>query len=134
MKKTTIILFFLTSMTKIVSAQSAPKNEVVNQMEIPLTDFPKLTSTENAFEDEYNYSITKENWIKQNPRAYEAIMNAVSVDMLPGFPQKIKTGNPESDNDAFKSAKDKWYQNYPEMLKLFYENNAKKYTPEFDKN
>jgi hypothetical protein len=134
MKKTTIILFLLTSVTKIVSAQSVPKNEVVNQMEIPLTDFPKPTSTGNAFEDEKNYALAKENWIFQNPRSYEAIMNAQSVDMLPGFPQKIKTGNPESDNDAFKSAKDKWYQDYPEMLKLFYENNAKKYTPTFDKN
>lgn len=134
MKKTTIILFFFTSFSQFVSAQLTPKTEVEIQMEIALTDFPKLISTGNAFEDEKNYVLAKENWINQNPRAFEAIMNATSVDALPGFPQKIKTGNPETDDAAFKIAKEKWYQEYPEMLKFFYENNAKKHTPNFDKN
>ncbi len=134
MKKTTIILFLLTSITKLVGAQTTPKAEVENQIAISIPDFPKLTSTGNAFEDEKNYSIAKENWISQNPRAFEAIMNAVSVDALPGFPQKNKTGNPETDDAAYKIAKDKWYQDYPEMLKLFYENNAKKHPNNFDKN
>jgi hypothetical protein len=134
MKKTTIILFFFTSYSLFLSAQSTPKTEFEKQMEISLPDFPKLTNTGNAFEDEKSYALAKENWINQNPRAFEAIMKANSVDALPGFPQKIKTGNPDTDDAAFKIAKENWYQEYPEMLKLFYENNAKKYTPNFDKN
>ncbi len=134
MKKTTIILFVFTSFSLLLSAQSIPKTEVDDQVETSLPDFPKLTSTGNSFQDEMNYALAKENWINQNPRAFEAIMNAASVDALPGFPQKIKTGNPETDDATFKIAKEEWYLEYPEMLKFFYENNAKKYTPNFDKN
>ena len=133
-KTTTIILFLLTSITITVNAQSSPQSQVKAQLEIPSSDFPHLMNTGNNIEDETNYALAKENWISQNPRAYEVIMNATSVDGLPGFPQKNKTGNPEIDDAAYKIAKDKWYQNYPEILKLFYENNAKKYTPNFDKN
>jgi hypothetical protein len=134
MKKTTIILMLLSSFTVSVNAQSSPKSQVNSQFEKPSSDFPKLINTGNKIEDETKYSLAKENWISQNPRAYEAIINAASVDALPGFPQKSKTGNQEIDEANFKLAKDQWYLEFPEILKLFYENNAKKYVPNFDKN
>ncbi len=133
MKKTAILIFLFTSFSNLLTAQSTPKYEAINQNNLPSSDFPKLVNTGNVTLDELNYSIAKENWIALNPRAHEAILNATSVDLLPGFPVKVKTGNSEIDDANFKIAKDTWYNEYPEILRLFYENNAKKYSSNFKK-
>ena len=128
MKKATIILFVTTFFAHLSQAQETNKILEINKIPSSLPDFPKYINTGNPIEDNLNYSKEKQNWIAMNPRAYETILNAVSVDMLPGFPQKVKTGNTDLDDLFFKKAKDDWYQAYPEMLHFFYDNNSKKYS------
>ncbi|MFN5633226.1 MAG: hypothetical protein ACK49D_01010 [Flavobacteriia bacterium] len=128
MKTATILLFLSSFFAQFSYAQKELKSEIINQNSMPLTDFPKLTSTGNPLEDALNYSNAKEIWVAANPRAYEIMLTAESVDMLPGFPQKERTGNTDLDDLNFKQAKDIWYQTYPEILKFFYENNSKKYS------
>jgi hypothetical protein len=134
MKKTAIILFIAFSFSNFSNAQTVQKNEETNQYTIPLSDFPKFVNTGNIELDEFNYAIAKENWIALNPRAYDAVINASSVDLLPGFPVKEKTGNSEMDNINYKLAKDEWYTKYPELLNFYYSNNSKKYPSKSEKN
>jgi hypothetical protein len=128
MKKTAITIVATLCLSLNHSKAQVNSNESYsNEINASISDFPKYVNTGNAEVDALNYETQKKQWIASNPRAYEALLNAPSIDGLPGFPKLIRTGNDELDQKVYRKAKEDWYASNKDLVEMYYAENAKKY-------
>jgi len=92
--------------TNITSVVKATNSETVNQSVKPVNNnVPKYVNTGNSTQDNENYRIAKEKWIKENPEKYASVANKNSLskqviskkdfDKMPKVRQDYLLSHPE---------------------------------------